>query len=188
MLTDNSLQLVSTFFAKLCRFLCLKCLTTTTEHPQTNTQVRSYNKAIFARLWRYVSEPQDSWDVFVQPLTWAYSTQTHACTSLFSLSLPFSKHLSEETSLDFPSETASDLSGNVSSLISRSRSLAGLAFMGENIESRPAETPMRYKYGYENRARKISVFKTDWFLHVDRVPLAMKTTKIEKDRQSDNPT
>lgn len=89
-LTDNGTQLTSKSFATLCTHLGTKQLTTTAYHPQTNGQVERYNKTIVTRLRHYVAKNQRDWDIFVQPLTYAYRSQVHRSTNTTPFSLVLS--------------------------------------------------------------------------------------------------
>lgn len=61
----------------MCAALNAKLLTTTEFHLQCNGQVKRYNRTLVARLCHYIDEHQQVLDVFVQPLTYLYSTQAH---------------------------------------------------------------------------------------------------------------
>lgn len=86
-LTDNSKQSTSKFFAELFPSLVPKLMTTTEYHAQCNEQVEWYNRAIVARLRHYLGENQQYCDVFVQPLIYAYNTQKYRTTGLPSIGL-----------------------------------------------------------------------------------------------------
>lgn len=87
LLSDYGPQFVSKFFGAICGFLGVKQLTTTAYHPQTNGQTELYKKVIVSRLRHYIDENQSDWDKYVQPLTYAYNTQTHRSTKVTPLSL-----------------------------------------------------------------------------------------------------
>lgn len=63
LITNNSRQFVSTFFATRCGILGLKHLRSTAYHLQTNELVERYNKTIVASLRQFVGEHQDNWDI-----------------------------------------------------------------------------------------------------------------------------
>lgn len=88
-LTDNSPQVASKFFAAVCQLLGSTLYFTTAYHPQTNGQGKRYNKTIVQRLRHYVSENQRYWGRFGEPLTYAYNTQVHRTigTTLFNVAL-----------------------------------------------------------------------------------------------------
>lgn len=73
-LTDNGKQFTSKFFAALCAFLGTKLITTAEYHSQANGQVERYNRTLVARLRHCIDERQQDWDMFVQPLTYAFNT------------------------------------------------------------------------------------------------------------------
>ena len=88
-LTDNGPQFVAKIFDHLVTMLGVSHLRTTAYHPQTNGQAERYNRTLVTRLIHYVSEHQNDWDQFVQPLTYAYNTQVHRTTGFapFELTL-----------------------------------------------------------------------------------------------------
>lgn len=69
-------------------------LTLTAHHLQTNGKVDRYNCTIVVRLRHYVSELQRDWNLYVQPLTFAFNTQTYRWTR----NSPFNFNLQRETS------------------------------------------------------------------------------------------
>lgn len=89
LLAENRPQIVRKFFETLRTFLGVKDLTTTAYHPQANGQAERYNKIIVPRLRHHVAEHQRNWDLFVQPLTYAYNTQVPHPTGMTSLVLYF---------------------------------------------------------------------------------------------------
>lgn len=70
----------------LCFFLGPKTLMTiTTYHPQTNGQKKRNNWRFGPRLQRFALEYQCGWDLYSQPLTYAYNAQTPCATGLYVL-------------------------------------------------------------------------------------------------------
>lgn len=84
---NNGLQLVETFFSALCGHIGSKKLKTTAYHPHTNGQTESYNSTISTRLLHYVAEHKADWDMFVQPLMYAYRNRAHRSTTATTFSL-----------------------------------------------------------------------------------------------------
>ena len=80
LLSDNGGQFASKFFQRVCGYLGLANVFTSTYHPQTNGQVERYNRTILAMLRNYVNEHQDDWDTYVTALTYAYNTSVHRST------------------------------------------------------------------------------------------------------------
>lgn len=91
LLTDNEKQLFSKFLESLCALLGTKHLTTTAFHPQTNGQAKQFIKTTTSTLPHYVPEHQRDWNLYVQSLTYLYSTKVHRTTNLPSISLVLSQ-------------------------------------------------------------------------------------------------
>lgn len=85
--TDNDPPFVSKFFAIFSGFFGLEYLTASTYQIEINGEVQRYNKTIVARSRNYVAEQKDKSEIFVQPLTYTYSTQLHRSTGVCSFSL-----------------------------------------------------------------------------------------------------
>lgn len=64
-------------------------MTTTAYDPRANGKAKRYNKTKIDRLSYYVTEKQNDWYDYVQPLIYPHSAQVHksACTKPFSLTL-----------------------------------------------------------------------------------------------------
>lgn len=84
---DNRMQLVSKFFQSLCTFFRTKHLTRTAYHLQSNWREERLNEAIIARLWHCAVEHQWDWDIYVQPLKYAWNAKVPWSTNLMDLSL-----------------------------------------------------------------------------------------------------
>lgn len=62
------------FFETLYTFLGVKHITITAYHSRTNGKAAQYNKTIVARWHHYAAERLRDWDIFVQPLLFAYKS------------------------------------------------------------------------------------------------------------------
>jgi Integrase zinc binding domain/Integrase core domain len=62
LLSDNSPQFASRFFQAVCATVVVEQLFTSTYHPQTNSQVESFNRTVLEKLTHYVTSAQDDWD------------------------------------------------------------------------------------------------------------------------------
>ena len=62
---------------------------TSASHPETNGQTERYNRTILSRLRKFVKEHSNTWDNYVDVLTYAYNTQVYNTTrrALFDLVL-----------------------------------------------------------------------------------------------------
>lgn len=185
LLMDSGSQFVSKFFAALCGFLGMKHLTRTIEQPQKYGQVEEYNKTIVTRIRIWVAENQYNSDIFVRPLTYAYSNQVYQSKVVTPFSHVLTRHLPGVATSDFPSVVLSDLSCNVSLRILRSHLLARLAFLREKVEKRLAAVRKRYKNDSDRRLLETPVFKTNSLEFVDG-PLLLVSTNSSK--TNDKPT
>ena len=131
-----------------------------------------------ARLRHYVSEHQDNWDQFVQPLTYAYNSQVHASTGV----TPFSLTLSRQPPfpiVDRPSTAAPTLDDNItpSSRTMRVRLLKRPATMFDKADSRSARARAAYKRYADRSATHVPIFEKDDFVLIRRPPTEAKTTQ-----------
>lgn len=83
--------------------------------------------------------------------------------------------------IDFPVAIPSDLCGNVSPRILRSRLLAELSFIKETVDSRSTAAPMRYKHNFNELLRRIPASKSNESESVYRLTLALKTNSNNAD-------
>ena len=74
------LFLCQKLFQRMCSYIGVANMYTSTYHPQTNGQVERYNRTILVLLRNYVNEHQDDWDEYVTALTYAYNTSVHRST------------------------------------------------------------------------------------------------------------
>lgn len=86
------MQFLSKFFGSLCTYIKTKHMKTTEYNSQTNRQVERYDKTIVACLRHYVATHRRDWDLFVQPLTYAYNTQAHRYTKIRPFNLVLTRH------------------------------------------------------------------------------------------------
>lgn len=73
MLSDSGQQLVSRLITSSCFYLGTTELATTGILPKTRRQVEWNNKSLVLRLWMCTAGSQRNWDIFMQPLSDAYS-------------------------------------------------------------------------------------------------------------------
>eukprot|EP00170_Pyropia_yezoensis_P002394 contig_10050_g2398 len=85
LLTDNGPQLTSAYFRGVCGMLGIRHLTSTTNDPQTQGQVKRNNWTIVAQIKAYVTKHQESWDDFVFFLTLAYNSRPQQSTGVAPL-------------------------------------------------------------------------------------------------------
>lgn len=99
-LTDNSPQIIGTFFNSVCGAFGTRLMSTTVYRPQPNEQTEQIKKTIISRLRPYISEQQNSWSTFVMPLIYAYKVQPYATTKTTSFSLVLTRELPESSALN----------------------------------------------------------------------------------------
>lgn len=63
-----------------------KNLIATLYHQQTRGEAGRFNKRIICRLQKHLVGQQRNWDVYVQPLTYAYNAEGHRSTNLWAFS------------------------------------------------------------------------------------------------------
>lgn len=80
--TDRRNHSLNKIFATVCVYLRVKHMMTIEHYPETKGQIEKYIETIAACLQNYAKELQDSWDMFVQPLKFAYSTQGHGSSGV----------------------------------------------------------------------------------------------------------
>jgi len=80
-LSDNGPQFKAKAFLETCRILGIKCITTTTYHPQTNGQVERFNRTLASMLRHYVANDQKDWDDYLPTLAYAYNRCVHRSTN-----------------------------------------------------------------------------------------------------------
>lgn len=85
LLTDNGTQLTSNYFRGVCNMMGIRTKTSTTYHPQTQGQVKRYNRTIVNQLKVYVEEHQDRWDELVSILSLAYNSRPQKNTGVAPL-------------------------------------------------------------------------------------------------------
>lgn len=86
-LSYNRPQFIFSFWMTASYVLGIRRNTSTTYHPQPNGQVEHYNRTISTRLLHYVSGRHKNWDQFLQPPTYAHSTQMHISTGTTAFNL-----------------------------------------------------------------------------------------------------
>ena len=176
LLTDNGSQFISEFFERICAALGTTHLRTTAYHPATNGQAERYNRTLAQRLRHYVSEHQDDWDDFVQPLTYAYNMQVHKTTNTTPFALSLTRHPPEPV-IDAPTRppsTAANPRG------ARARTIHALKEALAQASKSSQEAQQRYKRYFDSSVRLKAEFKTGDEVFVNRPP-AYVLSQEEKD-------
>ena len=148
LISDNGRQFASKFFLRVCGYVGLSNIFTSTYHPQTNGQVERYNRTILAMLLNYVNEHQDDWDQHVTPLTYAYNTSVHRTTGTTPFALVLSNPPASFTLHHDLGETQPKLVGKARDEYVRRLERAILS-----ARSRLRKTQLRYKRDLDRRIR-----------------------------------
>lgn len=118
-LRESSRRLLSHFFGALCESLALKHLKTTVIHPQTNGQAEMKNKTTVTRYRHCLLKKLDKWKTFVSLLTYACNNKDRRSTAVSELSLNFSGHQPEASTLHLSFANISELFCSISPRILR---------------------------------------------------------------------
>jgi len=74
-LTDNGPRFAFLFFQGVCNLIGIRDLYTSTYHPQTNRQVKRFNKTLLDMFMHYIHDHHDNWDELVSVSALAYSSR-----------------------------------------------------------------------------------------------------------------
>jgi len=77
-LTDQGTNFLSKLIAEICLLFKIKQIKTTSYHPQTDGLVERFNRTLCDMLACYVSENPESWDLYLDFVTFAYNTSQHS--------------------------------------------------------------------------------------------------------------
>lgn len=145
MLSDNGQALVSKFFTALCAYLRTAKLKTTAFRRQTNGQMEIYNGTDVSRLRIYIVDSQKKWEVFAQPLTYAYICQVHLFTAKTPISLVILRYRPGPTVIETPTVLPTDTYSEPNRVILRQRVLAQQANLGAKLSVTLAQQHVCYK-------------------------------------------
>lgn len=109
-LSDNGQRFICKLFTTVPSYLVTTKPTTTAFYPQTNGHAEKYNKTTVSRLRLYVTDNKNSWDIFVQLVTYAYNCQVHFSTAEMPFSVVLFQHTPCSSTID--SSTALPLNAN----------------------------------------------------------------------------
>ena len=181
-LTDNGSQFIAEFFKTVCHILGVRRKTTTAYHPQTNGQAERYNKTIAKRLRHYVSEHQNDWDQYVQPLTYAYNAQVHATTGLPPFNLTIARPPPCPILDNVSSLAQTDAMRPIpSSRTMRARILRRLSVMFDMADSKSSKARAKYKRYADRSVVHTPIFEPGSFVFIMRPPTEGKTAE-EKEK------
>lgn len=99
---------------------------------------------VIARLRQYVSERQRECNLYMQPLTYAYSTPVHRSTTESPFSIVFSCHPLAPTTFNIPKLSPTDVTATTTLHALRPQLLDGLAAMQQDMHKRMKSAPMSF--------------------------------------------
>ena len=169
LLTDNGKQFAAKFFDSVCGLLGVRHYFTAFYHPQTNGQTERFNKTIMERLRHFAADHQTDWDLYIQPLTYAYNMQVHRPTGTTPFDLILSRHPPSIAIRDVPqdSEDVPDRTDTVAFkryLLRRVRKVLGRA------SARNTAAQQRYKDDFDKKVRFRPVLHPGDEVFIDRPP------------------
>ena len=77
-LTDKGTNFLSKLIAEVCSLFKMKQIRTTSYHPQTDGLVERFNRTLCDMLACYVTDEPESWDKYLDFVTFAYNTSKQA--------------------------------------------------------------------------------------------------------------
>lgn len=140
-------------FTSLCSNLGVKKLTTTARHPQIDGQVGRYNQTLVSRLRLYIDENQKNSDIYIQPLTYAYTSQVHRLTRDTPYSHIFRRHPLGLTTTASPSAPPTDAASATKPTVLGQKLLAQLSPLKAKVSATLLEKQKRYKSYFDRKAR-----------------------------------
>lgn len=182
-LTDNGPQFIAEFFEFLCATIGVKRVAITAYHAQSNGQTERYNQTLERRLRHFINEHQDDWDRFVQPLTYAYNTQTHRSTGTSPFSLVLSRH-PPSSIIETLREDAPALATLKGTREVRNAIIARMSAMFNSTDRRLYMAQKTYKDNYDKHVTRPKVFKVGDFVFVNVPPTEAKTVKQEESNEA----
>jgi len=89
-LLDQGRQMDNSFFRAVMKMLCTRCKYTKPYHPQTNGQVKRYNRTLQNQIRAFCEEHPRQWDRLLPAVILAHNTCPHRATgtALFDLLIP----------------------------------------------------------------------------------------------------
>ncbi len=175
-LTDNGPQFIAEFFEFVCAVIDIKRIAITAYHAQTNGQTERYNQTLERRIRHYVNEHQDDWDLYVQPLTYAYNTQVHRSTSTSPFSLVLTRH-PPSTIVETVSDNPQNLNLLKSTKTVRDEIVKRMTTMFNKADRRLYMAQQSYKKNYDRNVKYTKVFQPGQYVFIDRPPNQGRTAQ-----------
>lgn len=90
-LTDQGRQFISECMKRVNELLKVKHLITTPYHPQCNGLIENFNKSLKNMIFRLSDEKKKKWDLYLDPLLFAYREVPHATTGFSPFELLYGR-------------------------------------------------------------------------------------------------
>jgi transposase InsO family protein len=91
-LTDQGTNFLSKLISHICVLFKIKQIKTTSYHPQTDGLVERFNRTLCDMLACYVNEEPESWDMYLDFVTFAYNTSQHSSIDSCPFNLFFKRN------------------------------------------------------------------------------------------------
>jgi transposase InsO family protein len=91
-LTDQGTNFLSKLISHICVLFKIKQIKTTSYHPQTDGLVERFNRTLCDTLACYVNEEPESWDMYLDFVTFAYNTSQHSSIDSCPFNLFFKRN------------------------------------------------------------------------------------------------
>lgn len=145
-------------------------------HSQTDGQASHFKKNIVSPLTYYVAEYQRSWEMFVQPFTYAQNMQVNRSTDSSPNSLVLSRHKFGLSLLTARMNTPEGSSDATSLQSMRGKIQLRSADLRPKIDAH-ARKSEQYKRDYDRHVQETPVFKPNVYVFVDISPLRSTNDK-----------
>jgi len=150
-LTHNGPQFASPFFQDVCNLMGIRNLHTTTYHPQTNSQIKHFNKTLVDMLMHYIEDHQDNRDELVSVLAMAYNSRPHRTMGVAAMDLVTLRRLINFYLERLPARMTSDPSRSEAE--AKAACLESLKALLPQVRDSIAKTQARYKRDYDKKFR-----------------------------------
>ena len=169
LLTDNGKQFAAKFFDSVCGLLGVRHYFTAFYHPQTNGQTERFNKTIMERLRHFAADHQTDWDLYIQPLTYAYNMQVHRSTGTTPFDLILSRHPPSIAIRDVPQDSE-DVPDRTDTVAFKRYLLRRVRKVLARASARNTAAQQRYKDDFDKKVRFRPVLHPGDEVFIDRPP------------------
>lgn len=173
---DNNTKFVSKCFGRLCTQSGIKHLKMNAHRLQTSGQVECYNMTILTRLNHYVATKRPNWDLFVQPLTYAYSTQVQRSTNTVNFSLVLTRNSPSLMKFDKLPALAANSCHGIDPQNLQTQLLAHINKLQKRVNNCLNFAQTRYKTVYETMFHSMPRFKPGLIIYIVMLSIAASFT------------